>query len=82
MHSTGFYPLPPGVTILGYLDPDLRVFDAAVFLEIGWVRGLSVSVAFLWISWAAGAISPVPMPRSSSNTAQPQGHLDAIQPLH
>ena len=46
--------MPPGVTALGYLDPDLRFFDAAAFLEIGWGRGLSVAGASLWISRGGG----------------------------
>lgn len=48
------YPVPPGVTALGYLDPDLRVFDAAAFLELGWDRGLSVAGSSLWISRGGG----------------------------
>lgn len=49
------YPVPPGVTALGYLDPDLRFFDAAAFLEIGWGGGLSVAGASLWISRGGGS---------------------------
>ena len=48
------YPVPSGVTALGTLDPDLRFFDAAAFLEIGWGRGLSVAGASLWISRGGG----------------------------
>jgi hypothetical protein len=49
------YPVPPGVMALGYLEPDLRFFDAAAFLEIGWDPGLSIAGASLWISRGGGA---------------------------
>lgn len=49
------YPVPPGVMALGHLEPDLRFFDAAAFLEIGWDTGLSVAGASLWISRGGGA---------------------------
>ncbi|SEN76215.1 hypothetical protein SAMN04488003_13323 [Loktanella fryxellensis] len=48
------YPVPSGITALGYLDPDLRFFEAAAFLEIGWDRGLSVAGASFWISRGGG----------------------------
>lgn len=49
------YPVPPGVMALGHLEPDLRFFDAAAFLEIGWDPGLSIAGASLWISRGGGA---------------------------
>ena len=49
------YPVPPGVMALGHLEPDLRFFDAAAFLEIGWDTGLSIAGASLWISRGGGA---------------------------
>ena len=48
------YPVPPGVTALGHLDPDLRIFDTTAFLEIGWDRGLSIAGASLWTNRGGG----------------------------
>lgn len=54
MPSQFSYPVPPGVTALGYLDPDLRFLEAAAFLEISWDRGLSVAGTSHWISRGGG----------------------------
>ena len=43
------YPVPPGVAALGYEDPDLRIFEAGAFLELGWDRTLSVAAADAWL---------------------------------
>jgi hypothetical protein len=48
------YPVPPGVSALGALDPDLRIFDATAFLEIGWDQPLSLANTALWISRGGG----------------------------
>lgn len=48
------YPVPPGVTALGYLDPDLRIFNAAAFLEIGWDHRLSIAQTSVWNSRGGG----------------------------
>lgn len=48
------YPVPPGVTALGHLDPDLRVFDVATFVETAWDQTLSVAGASLWIGLGSG----------------------------
>jgi hypothetical protein len=53
------YPVPPGVTALAAATPDLRVFAAATFLEIGWSAPLSFAEAAVWISrGGAGHLSP------------------------
>lgn len=49
------YPVPPGVTALGYMEPDLTIFEAGAFIEIGWDRGLSTGEAELWLDLGGGA---------------------------
>jgi hypothetical protein len=44
------YPVPPGVQALAAATPDLSVFAAAAFLEIGWSAPLSLAEAAVWIS--------------------------------
>ena len=48
------YPVPPGVQALGLEEPDLRVFEAAAFLEIGAGPRLGIARAALWISQGGG----------------------------
>jgi hypothetical protein len=48
------YPLPPGVLPLGYQHPDLRIFDAAVFIELAWDRGLSIGEFQVWLDHGGG----------------------------
>jgi hypothetical protein len=48
------YPVPPGVLALGALLPDLRIFEAQAFLEIGWDGVLSVSYAETWLDLGGG----------------------------
>jgi len=43
------YPVPPGIKALGYTEPDLVIFEAAAFLEIGWDHSLSIAEAAIWI---------------------------------
>ena len=44
------YPVPPGAQALAAASPDLLVFAAATFLEIGWSAPLSLAEAAVWIS--------------------------------
>ena len=48
------YPVPPGVQALAAAPPDLTVFAAAAFLEIGWSAPLSLAEAAVWISRGGG----------------------------
>ena len=49
------YPVPPGVTALGYEEPDLRIFEAAAFLEFGWDSDLTIGELDAWLDLGGGA---------------------------
>ena len=49
------YPVPPGVKALGFEEPDLAIFGAAAFVEIGWDRPLSIAEAAVWIGCGGGS---------------------------
>ena len=48
------YPVPPGAQALGYEDPDLRIYQAHAFIEIGWDKVLSVSEVETWFDLGGG----------------------------
>jgi hypothetical protein len=49
------YPVPPGVKALGFEEPDLSIFEAHAFIEIGWDRDLSVAEFETWLDLGGGA---------------------------
>ncbi len=48
------YPVPPGVQALGFEDPDLRIYQAHAFIEIGWDKRLSVGEFEAWLDLGGG----------------------------
>lgn len=48
------YPVPPGTQALGYEDPDLRIYQAQAFIELGWDRDLSVAELEAWFDLGGG----------------------------
>ena len=48
------YPVPPGAQALGYEDPDLRIYQAHVFIEFGWGKDLSVAEVEAWLNLGGG----------------------------
>ena len=48
------YPVPPGTQALGYEDPDLRIYQAHAFIELGWDRDLSVAELEAWFDLGGG----------------------------
>jgi len=48
------YPVPPGVKALGFEEPDLSIFEAHAFIEIGWDRDLSVAELEAWLDLGGG----------------------------
>lgn len=49
------YPVPPVVKALGFEEPDLSIFEAHAFIEIGWDRDLSVAELEAWLDLGGGA---------------------------
>lgn len=49
------YPVPPGAQALGYEDPDLRIYQAQAFIELGWDRDLSLAEFEAWFDLGGGA---------------------------
>ena len=49
------YPVPPGVQALGFEDPDLRIYQAQAFIELGWDRDLSLAEFEAWLDLGGGA---------------------------
>ncbi len=54
LRSQFSYPVPPGVQPLGFEDPDLRIYEAHAFIEIGWDTDLSVSEVAAWLDLGGG----------------------------
>ena len=48
------YPVPPGAQALGYEDPDLRIYQAQAFIELGWDRDLSIGELKAWLDLGGG----------------------------
>lgn len=49
------YPVPPGISALGYEEPDLRIYATAAFVETGRDGALHLAGAELWADQGAGA---------------------------
>lgn len=48
------YPVPSGVQPLGFDDPDLRIFAADGFVELGWDPDLSIATFEAWTALGGG----------------------------
>lgn len=48
------YPVPPGTQALGYEDPDLRIYQAHAFIELGWDKNLSIGELEAWLDLGGG----------------------------
>ena len=49
------YPVPPGAQALGHQEPDLRIYQAQAFLEIGWDKDLSLAELETWLDLGGGS---------------------------
>lgn len=48
------YPVPPGVSALGFERPDLSIYQTHAFIEFGWDRNLSVGELTAWLDLGGG----------------------------
>lgn len=54
LRSQFSYPMPPGAQALGYDDPDLRIYQAHAFIELGWNQDLSLAEVEAWLDLGGG----------------------------